>query len=458
MSMIGQLQIVGVTSEDANDKVAAFIDNQCVGVASPIYNARYDAYFIMLNIYSDENNKPVSFKVWDASTGNVYPSVETSSKVVFTSDALVGNMNSPFVWNAKDLLEQSINMNRGWNWNSIYVKPESNAVEDVLGSVASVVEIAKSKASYTVYGNNAWRGDLTDMNVGKMYKIKMRNATALSIVGEQVDPAAENIVVKPGWNWIGYTASFNMSIADAFADLNPQDGDVVKSKTDFAMYHSYEWIGTLTTLAPGFGYMYYSTASEEKEFTYPAQSSVQPAQMRIIQSRANEFIVDDNNKYSGNMTIVGVVKNGNVMETVAEVGVFAGAECRGANVCESDGLVFLTVAGEGYGDVLTFKVKIGSDIYQVKKTIVFEDDATLGTLEEPYIIQIGEETNLEDVMITSANVYIQDGLLVVDGWNGEYKVYDAVGRIVYIGSAKAISLPRGVYMVHFGGETQKVVL
>ena len=458
MSMIGQLQIVGITSEDANDKVAAFIDNQCVGVASPIYNARYDAYFIMLNIYSDENNKPVSFKVWDASTGNVYPSVETSSKVVFTSDALVGNMNSPFIWNAKDLLEQSINMNRGWNWNSIYVKPESNAVEDVLGSVASVIEIAKSKASYTVYGNNAWRGDLTDMNVGKMYKIKMRNATALSIVGEQVDPAAENIVVKPGWNWIGYTASFNMSIADAFADLDPQDGDVVKSKTDFAMYHSYEWIGTLTTLAPGFGYMYYSTASEEKEFTYPAQSSVQPAQMRIIQSRANEFIVDDNNKYSGNMTIVGVVKNGNVMETVAEVGVFAGAECRGANVCESDGLVFLTVAGEGYGDVLTFKVKIGSDIYQVKKTIVFEDDATLGTLEEPYIIQIGEETNFEDVMITSANVYTHDGLLVVDGWNGEYKVYDAVGRIVYIGSAKAISLPRGVYMVHLGGETQKVVL
>ncbi|MBR4153966.1 MAG: hypothetical protein IKT96_01295, partial [Paludibacteraceae bacterium] len=214
----------------------------------------------------------------------------------------------------------------------------------------------------------------------------------------------------------------------------------------------------LTTLAPGFGYMYYSTASEEKEFTYPAQSSVQPAQMRIIQSRANEFIVDDNNKYSGNMTIVGVVKNGNVMETVAEVGVFAGAECRGANVCESDGLVFLTVAGEGYGDVLTFKVKIGSDIYQVKKTIVFEDDATLGTLEEPYIIQIGEETNFEDVMITSANVYTHDGLLVVDGWNGEYKVYDAVGRIVYIGSAKAISLPRGVYMVHLGGETQKVVL
>lgn len=458
MSMIGQLQVAGITSEDVEDRVAAFINGECVGIASPMYNARYDAYFVMLNIYSNGNNQPVVFKVFDASTGNVYPAVETSSNVTFVTNSVIGSMNDPFIWNAKDLLEQSINMNRGWNWNSIYVQPESNAVEDVLESVASVVEIAKSKASYTMYGNNVWRGDLTDINVGKMYKMKMRSVTALSVVGEQVDPAAETITVKPGWNWIGYTASFNMSVADAFADLNPQDGDVVKSKTDFAMYNSYEWIGTLTTLAPGYGYMYYSTANEEKEFTYPAQSSVQPSQMRIIQSRANEFIVDDNNKYSGNMTIVAVVKNGAVMEPVAEVGVFAGAECRGANVSEADGLVFLTVAGEGYGDVLTFKVKVGSEIYQVKKTIIFEDDATLGTLEEPYIIQIGEETSIEDLMITAASVYTQDGQLVVDGWDGEYKVYDAVGRIIYVGSDRVISLPRGVYMVHLGDETQKVVL
>ena len=125
---------------------------------------------------------------------------------------------------------------------------------------------------------------------------------------------------------------------------------------------------------------------------------------------------------------------------------------------EADGLVFLTVAGEGYGDVLTFKVKVGSEIYQVKKTIIFEDDATLGTLEEPYIIQIGEETSIEDLMITAASVYTQDGQLVVDGWDGEYKVYDAVGRIIYVGSDRVISLPRGVYMVHLGDETQKVVL
>ena len=45
------------------------------------------------------------------------------------------------------------------------------------------------------------------------------------------------------------------------------------------------------------------------------------------------------------MTIVAVVKNGDVIETATEVGVFAGAECRGANVSESNGLVFLTIAG-----------------------------------------------------------------------------------------------------------------
>ena len=458
MSMIGQLQIAGVASEDTDDRVAAFINNECVGVASPIYNARYDAYFVMLNIYSNSSNQPVTFKVYDASTGNVYPAVETSDEVTFVTNSVVGSMNNPFIWNAKDLLEQSINMNRGWNWNSIYVQPESNAVEDIFAPIASIVEIAKDKEAYAMYGNSQWRGDLDEINVGKMYKVKMRSATTLSVVGEKVDPATEVVKVKSGWNWIGYTASFNMSIADAFADLNPQGGDVVKSKNDFAIYNSYEWVGTLTALAPGSGYMYYSNATEEKEFTYPSQSSAQPTQMRIVQRRANEFVVDDNSNYSGNMTIVAVVKNGDVIETATEVGVFAGAECRGANVSESDGLVFLTIAGEGYGDLLTIKVKVDEQIYDVKDKLTFEDDATLGTLSEPFVIQIGEETAIDNTVITSADVYTRNGQLVVEGWDGDYQVYDAVGRMIYTGSQQTISLPRGVYMIHLGGETQKVVL
>jgi hypothetical protein len=309
-----------------------------------------------------------------------------------------------------------------------------------------------------MYGNNAWRGDLAEINVGAMYKMQMRNPATLSVVGEKVNPSAKSIKVKSGWNWIGYTPSFNLSVADAFADLNPQDGDVVKSKNDFAIYNSYEWVGTLTALAPGSGYMYYSNANAAKEFTYPSQPSAQPSQMRIVQHRANEFTVDDNSQYSGNMTIVAIVKNGNIVEPSVEVGVFAGTECRGANVSETDGLVFLTIAGEGYGDVLTFKVKVGDRIYQVKRTILFEDDATLGTLSEPYIIQIGEETAIDNTTITSANVYAHNGQLVVEGADVNYVVYDAVGRIIYTGSAHSISLPRGVYMVHLGGETQKVVL
>ena len=460
MSMIGQLQVAGITSEDVEDRVAAFIDGECVGIASPIYNARYDAYFVMLNIYSNGNNQPVAFKVFDASTGNVYPAVETSSAVTFVTNSVIGNMNNPFIWNAKDLLEQTINMNRGWNWSSLYVEPESNLVTDILSPIASAVEIAKDKSSYAMYGNRQWRGGLTEINVGKMYKVKMRRATTLSVVGEKVNPSDELIKVNSGWNWIGYTTSFNLSVADAFADLNPQDGDVVKSKNDFAIYNSYEWVGTLTALAPGSGYMYYSTAKEVKEFTYPSQSSAQPSQMRVVQRRSNEFIVDDNSNYSGNMTIVAVVKNGDVIETATEVGVFAGAECRGANVSEADGLVFLTIAGEGYGDVLTFKVKVGNKIYEVEETIIFEDDAILGTIEEPMVISIDASiaTNVEDKVITSANVYTCDGQLVVEGWDADYVVYDAVGRIIYTGSAQSISLPRGVYMVHLGGETQKVVL
>ncbi|MEG1545676.1 MAG: hypothetical protein RR371_00305 [Bacteroides sp.] len=51
------------------------------------------------------------------------------------------------------------------------------------------------------------------------------------------------------------------------------------------------------------------------------------------------------------MTLIAVVKNGEELINNAEVGVFAGTECRGASTPDEDGIHFLTVAGEGYGTV-----------------------------------------------------------------------------------------------------------
>ena len=67
-------------------------------------------------------------------------------------------------------------------------------------------------------------------------------------------------------------------------------------------------------------------------------------------------------------------------------------------------------------------------------------------------------TGLENSVISSANVYGNNGTLYVEGAETDYHVLDAAGRLVYSGRESALSLPRGVYVVNVGGEVQKVVL
>ncbi len=93
-----------------------------------------------------------------------------------------------------------------------------------------------------------------------------------------------------------------------------------------------------------------------------------------------------------------------------------------------------------------------------------------GSTENPRIVTLDEdvelyayfrvavETALENSVISSANVYGNNGTLYVEGAETDYHVLDAAGRLVYSGRESALSLPRGVYVVNVGGEVQKVVI
>ena len=54
-------------------------------------------------------------------------------------------------------------------------------------------------------------------------------------------------------------------MTEAFTDFEPEVGDkVVSQDQGFAIYDGEHWVGTLTTLVPGKGYVYVSQASETK--------------------------------------------------------------------------------------------------------------------------------------------------------------------------------------------------
>ena len=64
------------------------------------------------------------------------------------------------------------------------------------------------------------------------------------------------ITISPGWNWVGYIPSTGMTVTQAFKDLTPLNGDIIKSQTLFAQYVAgIGWIGNLSFLEPLKGYL-----------------------------------------------------------------------------------------------------------------------------------------------------------------------------------------------------------
>jgi hypothetical protein len=415
MNIIGQIKVMDVPSEDTSDKVAAFIDGQCRGVASPVYYPRYDSYYTVMDIYGSASDagKAITFKIWDASAGIIYPTVNTDNTVGFTADKVTGNMANPFFWNALDQIEQDIALAKGWNWLSFNLTSSDMTVPNILSGVKSATEVVKSKTAFSQPAANDWAGKLTRFYVGDMYKLKTTAATMLTMTGTAVKAANEPLTIQPNWNWIGCNTTYNMTVADAFAGLSfnngstngPTNGDQVKGQAGFALYQDYEWVGTLKSIVPGKGYMYLSQANQPATFTYPSSASTAASLVPAYAPRqAGVFTPVSENAYPGNMTMVAKVMDGSSVVTGAEVGVFASDGCRSDEVSNSDGIVFLTIAGEGTGTKLSFKVYSGGKTTELDQNLVYTDDATYGTMSAPYLIQM-DPTAIDETTEKGVNIY-----------------------------------------------------
>ncbi len=431
MNIIGQLRIDGKVADDTADQLAAFVDGQCVGVASPVYYERYDAYYIYLDIYGNDATigHPITFRVWDATTGDIY-AAHPESALTFTPNQLIGELQTPFLWEAKEQKEQVMQLNSGWNWMSLYVQPEDASLNSLFADTRKI-KLVKDQTTFATYHLGKFAGSLNELTVGKLYKIQATLPTNLYLYGKALTLAEHPLTILPNWNWIGYNASIRMSLNDAFAPLVPEEGDVVKGQRGFSIYQDYEWVGTLQALEPGVGYMYQSKAQQEKIFTYPTVT-VHNAERTTQYAPAitsTTFTPVEPNKYAGTMTMIAIVKNGEEQIMTAEVGVFAGHECRGAISLNADGIAFLNIHGEGYGEKLTCKAIVNEELYEVDLNLTFVEDAMHGTMEKPYVIQLDGTTKIENINFEEL---------------GNTRIYSTTGA--YIGTA-ANNLPQGVYIV-----------
>jgi hypothetical protein len=71
MSFVGFLNSDGKTLISADDKVAAFVNGECRGVANLIYVESRNQYYAYLTVFSNANNETLSFKIYDSEKNSV---------------------------------------------------------------------------------------------------------------------------------------------------------------------------------------------------------------------------------------------------------------------------------------------------------------------------------------------------------------------------------------------------
>ena len=443
MNVIAQVSIGGIISTDKNDMVAAFVDGQCRGVGYLEYLPAYDVYEVYLSVFSNNlSGENVVFKVYDASEGKINSRV--TPNFGFVANESHGSPAVPVMFNAADYIVQDIPLSKGWIWISFNLdSPELTDLNLVFKDVkATNQDLIKGMSFYDEYNvQNGWIGTITDnggLQMQEMYKVKLNQADTIILEGSRPDPSALPINIVKGWNWIGFISQKNLPVNDALASLSASGGDLIKSQFQFAMYDKNNgWVGNLTSLIPGQGYMYQASAATS--FTFP-KPSIDGLRIESTDPAANLIWQVTPEDYRDNTSLIARVKvpegeNGN---TDHVLGAFVDGTCRGVvpaayNKALHEYSYFMTIYSNTADEKVEFKWqdKNGGAVYHVNESMTFVNNKVSGSIQAPYELTLkGIAQNTVSIhpnpFVESTNIYLSlkdDTRLIME-------VYDILGNKV----------------------------
>ncbi len=471
MNIIGKIKINGSFSEDSYTKLAAFSGTELRGVANLDYDQNYDEYFLYLNLFSNASSgEEITFKIWDAEAGKIrQATMDGASSYTFIQNEVLGFKSSPVVFESTSFIEQNLSLNQGWSWVSIFTQDANLGDLNALTNSMQLSDndMVKSQTSFDLYETNTgWNGSLTNdggLSTSEMFKIKLAESNTLLLSGSEVGIDTWYFDVKNGWNWLAYPLSNNVSVNEALALLNANEGDVIKNQQTFAIYDPVVgWSGTLDYMIAGEGYMLKS--SIDQSFTYPNIL----INARTSSSRENSIIEFDGwRSFEHNLNVVAEIISDEPFTTVWILD--SKGKIRGkSEIKKMDGknLSFITIYGDNRPtDQLFFY--LGDEISKIatSTSIQFTANMLLGNVKNPVLLSV------EDVGISVYPNAFSNNLKVQ--FSANYKqtadvvLLDATGKEMYRNSYEAVegynelsvepNVPPGLYLLSVNINEKKEV-
>ena len=327
--------------------------------------------------------------------------------------------------------DMDFQLNEGWTWISHNldspIAPSDLSDDEGIRRVISQTQEVIRDPELGLIGN------LTSLSATGNYKVQAIATTSRKRLSDIAWNPSTPISIKSGWNWIGYPVAQTMTVDEAFASTKAEMLDVVVGQTGFSQYDGENWIGTLETMLPGEGYMYFSQG--DKNIVYNTSIVSKAAARNITGITGTSPLVVDIHKYSTVMPVVASLSDTNGTALSSEdytVAAFSGSECRGIGRVVKD-LVMMNVYGEK-GDPITFLVTDidGETTYSNDAALEFSEKV-VGDIFNPYVITIGDSNGVAEVEYGgNVKVYFDGDILRIKGVVADdiryVEVYDLQGQ------------------------------
>ncbi|MDE5827315.1 MAG: C10 family peptidase [Duncaniella sp.] len=321
-------------------------------------------------------------------------------------------------------------LSQNWNWISHNMETSVAVADFAATGISSILSQTQEVVRDPKLG---LVGTLTELAPAVGYKVCVDKASwSGKVAGFAFDPTTP-VKLHRGWNWIGCPVDdASLLITDLLSGLEVEAGDMLVGLDGFEQVNEEgAWVGTLTSLVPGTGYMYYSNS--DKEFVYnlaPVAENAQAAKAPRMEN--NTPWVIDNHRYASVMPVTACLVDVDGFEADArtyQVGAFCGDECRGIGVYV-DGAVMINVHGNP-GDRISFRFITPDNEEMLSSSAISFNEMPVSTLSEPYRITLDRTSAISSVYDDAYVVEFENGTLSLKGDLSTVvavEVYDIAGH------------------------------
>ncbi len=338
-------------------------------------------------------------------TDQTYTASETGKYFVTASNgSCESDPSDEFYVNVDDITELRIPLPQGWSWfSSNIIEPSAKSPSNFFASILSKVNRVLGPNGDLSQAQGKLTGSLTSIE-NSTYKISMEMPGELVVKGGVADVTDATLQLSTGWNWIPYIPTMELDITQSLAGNTPNENDIIKSHSEFAVFSNGKWQGTLTKMKPGEGYIYYASkpttlkyadtrAAKVATATYPAGQNQNGWQYKLTDFKDNmtviaDLIVDGSKPYQGAFS----------------VGAFCGNTCRGIG-SYVDGKIFISIHGNE-GDRIEFKVLENATNTEAtaRQTVTFSDTHS-GSMAAPFNINVDMGSGVDDTKACDIVIY-----------------------------------------------------